>query len=194
MTGERVLRADARRNRARLLEVAESVFATQGVEVPIEEVARTAGVGVGTVYRHFPTKKDLVEAIVIDRMGRLVHRARTLAAQPDSPDALFEVVDWIVAEVAVKKHLEAASTTPGAPKSEALEASAADLRAVLSELLATGQAGGAVRGDIELSDVLMALYGLSAAAEHYGWDASRRHRAIGLAFEGLRPRDQSLAR
>lgn len=194
MTGERVLRADARRNRARLLEVAESVFASQGVEVPIEEVARTAGVGVGTVYRHFPTKKDLVEAIVIDRMGRLVQRARTLAAQPDSPDALFEVVDWIVAEVAVKKHLEAAATTPGASKSEALEASAADLRAVLSQLLAAGQAGGAVRGDIELSDVLMALYGLSAAAEHYGWDASRRQRAIALAFEGLRPRDQSPAR
>ncbi|WP_433673172.1 TetR/AcrR family transcriptional regulator [Nocardia sp. CA-136227] len=191
VTGERVLRADARRNRARVLEVAESVFAAQGVEVPVEEVARAAGVGVGTVYRHFPTKKDLVEAIVAERMRRLVDRARTLAAHTDSPEALFQVVDWIVAEATVKKHLQATDTAPGADKPAALEALAADLRAVLSQLLAADQAGGTVRADIELPDLLMALYGLSAAAEHYGWDTARRHRAITTVFEGLRPRERS---
>lgn len=191
VTGERVLRADARRNRARVLEVAESVFATQGVEVPIEEVARTAGVGVGTVYRHFPTKKDLVEAIVAGRMRRLVDKARTLVAHADSPDALLQVVDWIVAEATVKKHLGVADTAPGADKPAALEALAADLRAVLSQLLTAGQAGGAVRADIELPDLLMTLYGLSAAAEHYGWDTARRHRATTTVFEGLRPRERS---
>ncbi|MFE3255772.1 TetR/AcrR family transcriptional regulator [Nocardia sp. NPDC059091] len=184
-----MLRADARRNRARVLEVAESVFAAQGVEVPIEEVARTAGVGVGTVYRHFPTKNDLVEAIVAERMRRLVDRARTLAAHTDSPDALLQVVDWIVAEATVKKHLGATDTAPGADKPAALEALAADLRAVLSQLLTADQAGGAVRADIQLADLLMTLYGLSAAAEHYGWDTARRHRAITTVFEGLRPRE-----
>nr|WP_232541638.1 TetR/AcrR family transcriptional regulator [Nocardia bovistercoris] len=171
------------------MEVAESVFTAHGVDAPIEEVARAAGVGVGTVYRHFPTKNDLVDAIVAERMRRLIERARTLAVHTDAPDALFQVVDWIVAEATVKKHLGATDAAPDADKPAALEALAADLRAVLSQLLAAEQARGAVRADIELSDLLMALYGLSAAAEHYSWDMPRRYRAIANTFAGLRPRE-----
>ncbi|MFF0632987.1 TetR/AcrR family transcriptional regulator [Nocardia sp. NPDC004151] len=187
MTGERVLRADAQRNRVRVLDAAESVFAAYGVDVPIEEVARTAGVGVGTIYRHFPNKRDLVDAIVTERMRRLAGQARTRAAQPDSL-ALFEVADWIVAEATVKKHLGATTSTPASDKPPALQAIAADLRATLTDLLTAEQRSGTIRSDLEPPDLLMTLYGLSAAAEHYGWDETARHRAISLAFEGLRGR------
>lgn len=185
------MRADARRNRARVLEVAESLFTTQGIDVPIEEVARVTGVGVGTVYRHFPTKKDLVEAIVAERMRRLVEKARTSVAQPDSPNALFEIMDGIVAEATVKKHLGIADAVQATEKPAAIEIIAADLRATISHVLVAAQTAGAVRADIELSDVLTTLYGLSAAAEHYGWDEARRHRAITTIFDGLRSRETS---
>ena len=191
MTADRQPRADARRNRARVLAAAETVFTARGVEVPIEEVARAAGVGIGTVYRHFPTKQDLVEAIVAERMRRLTERAQTLAGQPDSAGSLFEVIDRVVAEATVKKHLGAAESQPGVEKSATITAIAADLRAALAALLAAAHAAGTVRADAQLTDVLALLYALSAAAEYYGWDAGPRQRAIGLAFDGLRPRPAS---
>jgi AcrR family transcriptional regulator len=191
VTAGRAPRADARRNRARVLAAAESVFTTQGVEVPIEEVARAARVGVGTVYRHFPTKQNLVEAIVAERMRRLVELAQALAVQQDSPDALVLVMDRIVAEATVKRHLGAAEHGPGAAKSPTIAAIAADLGAALSQLLAAARSAGAVRADIELADIFTTLYGLSAAAEHYGWDAAGRQRAIATVFDGLRPRPAS---
>src|SRR5260370_4133101 len=79
----RAMRADARRNRARVLEVAQAVFATEGLAVPIDEIARRAGVGAGTVYRHFPTKEALFEAIVISRVERLTEEGGSLASAED---------------------------------------------------------------------------------------------------------------
>src|SRR5438477_3627614 len=81
---ERVLRADARRNRERVLEAARVCMARAGIDAQIEEIARTAGVGVGTVYRHFPTKDDLVEALAQARFERLAELARTALANDDS--------------------------------------------------------------------------------------------------------------
>ena len=86
---DRPLRADARRNRQRLLEVAYQVFAAEGLAVPIDEIARRAGVGAGTVYRHFPTKEALFRAIVVDRVTRLVEQAHAAAGSPDPGEAFF---------------------------------------------------------------------------------------------------------
>src|SRR6478672_731741 len=85
----RPLRADAARNRARVLEVAYETFAAEGLGVPIDEIARRAGVGAGTVYRHFPTKEDLFRAVIEDRISRIVDDGRALLAAGDPGEALF---------------------------------------------------------------------------------------------------------
>jgi AcrR family transcriptional regulator len=82
-------RSDSIRNRARILEAAERVFGSEGLAVPIDEIAERAGVGVGTIYRHFPTKEALFEAIVLSHFERLVHTARSLATAEDAVAALF---------------------------------------------------------------------------------------------------------
>ena len=86
---DRPLRADAARNRARVLEVAYDTFAAEGFSVPIDEIARRAGVGAGTVYRHFPTKEDLYRAVVEDRIGNIVDEGRALPGRNDPGDGLF---------------------------------------------------------------------------------------------------------
>src|SRR6516162_2940746 len=95
----RPLRADAARNRARVLEVAYDTFAAEGLSVPIDEIARRAGVGAGTVYRHFPTKEDLYRAVVEDRLEHIVECGRALLTTKGAGEALFSflrsmVLDW----------------------------------------------------------------------------------------------------
>src|SRR4051794_35820186 len=86
---ERPLRADAARNRARVLEVAYETFAAEGLGVPIDEIARRAGVGAGTVYRHFATKEELYSAVVEDRLRRIIDDGRELLANEEPGQALF---------------------------------------------------------------------------------------------------------
>src|SRR5436190_8854684 len=105
---ERPLRADARRNRARVLEVATEVFEKDGIDVPVEEIARRAGLGVGTLYRHFPTKEALFEAIVVGRMQGLVAEARGRlealeAKRGDAGEAFFAILGRVIEEGALKK-------------------------------------------------------------------------------------------
>src|ERR1700724_269458 len=93
------LRDDAARNRARVLETAYETFAAEGLSVPIDEIARRAGVGAGTVYRHFPTKEELYRAVVEDRIGSIVNEGRALLGAGEPGEALFTflrslVVDW----------------------------------------------------------------------------------------------------
>jgi AcrR family transcriptional regulator len=151
MTADRPPRADAARNRIRVLEAAETMFTERGIEVPVEEVAKAAGVGVGTVYRHYPTKRHLVEAIVRTHLGVTDKARSTAGTEP-------------MAEIA------------------------SDLTAALTTLLDNAQQADAVRPELRPTDVLQTLYGLSAAAEHYRWDASGRSHAIAIAVDGLRPR------
>ena len=93
---DRPLRADAARNRARVLEVAYDTFAEEGLSVPIDEIARRAGVGAGTVYRHFPTKEDLFRAVVEDRIQRIVNEGRAVADGVKPGEALFVFLRSIV--------------------------------------------------------------------------------------------------
>ena len=93
---DRPLRADAARNRARVLEVAYDTFAAEGLSVPIDEIARRAGVGAGTVYRHFPTKEDLYRAVVEDRIGSIVDEGRELAGRRRPRMALFTFLRTVV--------------------------------------------------------------------------------------------------
>ena len=96
---DRPLRADAARNRARVLEVAYDTFATEGLSVPIDEIARRAGVGAGTVYRHFPAKEDLFRAVVEDRIQRIIDEGRSLLDAEEPGEALFAFMRSMVLAV-----------------------------------------------------------------------------------------------
>ncbi len=103
--GQRPMRADAQRNRTRVLEAAEAVFAAEGIEAPIDLIAEKAGVGVGTVYRHFPTKEKLFEAIVIDKLDALAGEAACRGQAEDPAAAFFGFLEHMAAESASKRDL-----------------------------------------------------------------------------------------
>jgi AcrR family transcriptional regulator len=169
---ERALRADARRNRARVLDAADAAFAVDGVAAPMDEIARRAGVGVGTLYRHFPTKEALVEAIVARRVEGLVGDAGELLAGDDPGAAFFEFVGRVVEMGAAKRDLaEALDVAPAVSDQVKL-----GLRCALGELLARAQSAGAVRPDVEAGDVMALLAAAFAAPD----------RLLAVVRDGLR--------
>ncbi len=189
-TDSKPLRADARRNRARVLEAAESVFATKGTGAPTEEVARAAGVGIGTVFRHFPTKEALLEAVLYARLQRFVDEAETVvAAESGDPGGAFFafLTSWIEMSSAKNAYFEAL-TAAGVtvPKTES------DIGARLIEslgvLLSRAQGVGAVRDDLVVGELITVIIGTARAAEYAGPDARLRDRAVAILFDGLRPR------
>ncbi len=180
----RTLRADAERNRRQLLETAQEVFAAEGLAVPIDEIARRAGLGVGTLYRHFPTKEALFEAILVDRMTRLAERAEALAGAGEAGDAFFGMLETIAFESAKKKDFVHALGGKLASHRTFDEAKRR-FRTALDALLARAQRAKAVRKDVSTGDVLTLLHGVLSVAEASA-EARRRHLAI--VFDGLRLR------
>jgi len=180
---EPTLRADARRNRARVLEIAQQVFATHGLAVPVEEIARRAGVGIGTVYRHFPTKEALFAAIVEDKLARILEHVTSLAADPAPGPAFFAVLDRMVAEGAHKKDLVDALAVAGIEVRSSAADVAAQLRKVLGTLLRRAQAAGAVRSGVSIEDVFALLGATLAAATRTGGSPTR---LFAIVRDGLR--------
>jgi AcrR family transcriptional regulator len=180
----RALRADAQRNRARILEAAEVVFAAEGIEVPVDVIAEKAGVGVGTLYRHFPTKETLCEAILLERLTALTDDARALADAADPGAAFFGFLEHMVHEAEAKRDLVAAVIGAGIE----FEESAADVKAGLHQavetLLQRAQAAGAVRSDVTADTVVSLAVGTCQAVAHTGSPACDLLRVIG---DGLRP-------
>ncbi len=152
MANERTLRADARQNRARVLEVAAEVFATEGLSVPVHEVARRAGVGTGTVSRHFPTKEDLLVAVMSARLVALTAKADELAREKDPATAfvgLFAALSRAGAADCGLAELAAAGA-----RLDAIDRRAgADLCGWLQRFLTAAQDAGAVRPDVTYADV-----------------------------------------
>ncbi|MEC3976821.1 TetR/AcrR family transcriptional regulator [Amycolatopsis sp. H20-H5] len=195
MTESKPLRADARRNRARVLEAAESVFAARGTGAPTEEVARAAGVGVGTVFRHFPTKEELLKAVLFARLLRFADEADAVVAanSPDPGDAFFGfLAGWIEMAGAKNAYLEALSAagiavpTSGSVIGERLIGS-------LGVLLGRAQDAGAARKDLSAEELIPVIIGMAKGAEHVGDDPVRRARTIEIMFDALRPPGRSLA-
>ena len=179
-------RADSERNRRRVLEAAEVVLASQGIGAPIDEIARRAAVGVGTVYRHFPTKEALYEAIVVDRMTHLVHETDALATADDPAAALLTALTRI-AEVATRKRdLADALARAGVDVKSASAEAFADLQRAVGVLLGRAQAAGAVRADVTLPDLVGLVAGTCMAADHPGSDAGMVGRMLGIVWDGLR--------
>jgi AcrR family transcriptional regulator len=177
----RPLRADAQRNRERILQVAFAAFAAEGLSVSVHEIARRAGVGTGTVSRHFPTKESLFEAIVRSRAEWLAAQAAGLAGSADPGAAFFEFFDLFVEEGAVNRGMAEALAEAGfATRSGGL-----DLMSALNDLLLSAQRAGAVRGDADVDDVKALIMGCLARTPT-GADPAARTRMTQIAAQGLR--------
>ena len=187
MAKKRALRADAERNREHVLKVAQDVFATEGLAVPIDEIARRAGLGVGTLYRHFPTKEALFLAIVIDRLEHLAAEARALATAADPGEAFFGFLSRMVHEGSVKRDFMDALSSSGADLGRTLATIKASYRAALAVLLKRAQDAGVVRRDVSVLEVHALVTGTFGSLDRLGKDAAQaRKRLLAIVCDGLR--------
>ncbi|WP_156687736.1 TetR/AcrR family transcriptional regulator [Mycobacterium sp. Marseille-P9652] len=181
---DRPLRADAARNRARVLDVAYQTFAAEGLSVPIDEIARRAGVGAGTVYRHFPTKDALFAAVIDDRMRHLVDDGRALLGTAGPGEALFAflrsmVLQWGAADRGLVDALAGYGIDIACAAPDAEDA----FKAMLAELLHAAQQAGTARRDIGMGDLKAILVGCQAMQ---AYDAALAERATDVVIDGLR--------
>jgi AcrR family transcriptional regulator len=170
-----------------VLEAADEVFAAKGVSASTEEIARHAGVGVGTVFRHFPTKEALLEAVLLEHFGRMAEEARGLATAEQPGAALFDFLARIVNQSATKNAFTDALTKGGVNVENAIAEVGRDLWSALSTLLARAQQAGAARDDVHTGELVALIVGASRAAEYTSRDPNLQSRAVAVIFDGLRP-------
>jgi AcrR family transcriptional regulator len=181
----RPLRADARRNREKVLEAARAVFAEQGRDAQIDDVARRAEVGVGTVYRHFPTKEALIEALMVDSFAEILVAARA-ALDVQDPWQAFTDVLWRGAEIMAGDRA-LSEVFAAQPAASAAELPILDeLTETVGELIRRAKAAGALREDMVVDDIPMLMCGIGSATkkEHSCTAPWRRH--LGIVLDGLR--------
>lgn len=185
-TAERPVRADAARNRARVLDVAYQTFAAEGLSVPIDEIARRAGVGAGTVYRHFPTKDALFQAVIADRMYHLIDEGRALLTSEDPGQALFTFLRTMVLQWgAADRGMVEALAGIGIDINDAVPQAEEDFLLMLAELLRAAQQAGTARPDVGVAEVKTLLVGCQAMQ---GYNADLAERVTDVALDGLRRR------
>lgn len=163
------LRADAQRNRDRVLAAAQELFAAEGLAVPLDDIARRAGVGPGTVYRHFPTKEALFDAVVTERIQRMVDRAREQAGADDPGQAFFDYLRLVVEQASLNKDICDALESTDHRAEAACRAN--DFDTALATLLERAQRSGAVRADVTSAELHSLILGCTtmhrrAAAEN----------------------------
>jgi AcrR family transcriptional regulator len=180
-------RADAVRNRELVLEAAKTVFSAGGAEASLEAVARTAGVGIGTLYRHFPTREALFEAVYRREVDHLADLAEQLKREPPV-DALRHWMRSNVKFVATKKGMSAALAL--AYTSELVSYSFERLTRAVGGLLERAIAAGEIRDDISPEDLLRALVGMCYLHDQPGWQASVL-RLVDVFVDGLRTRSDT---
>jgi AcrR family transcriptional regulator len=169
------LRADAQRNRARILDAAEAVFAEYGPRASTEEVARRAGVAIGTVFRHFPTKNDLLAAIMKRLLAQLI-------ADAEKHD-LFTFFAHLVAQAAAKKTV--VDLLAGSGVDIRLPEAVGRLETAVGRLLEQAQEAGTVAGSVQLPEVMALLTSVCQGALHGGWDEQLQARTLAIVFAGL---------
>jgi AcrR family transcriptional regulator len=182
----RPLRADAARNRARVLEVAYETFAAEGLSVPIDEIARRAGVGAGTVYRHFPTKEALFAAVIESRMQRVIDDGYALLEAEGPGEALFTFLRSIVLQWgATDRGLVDALAGVGIDFASVASCVEDAFLTVLGRLLDAAQQAGAARADIDVRAVKSILVGCQAME---AYNSELAGRVTDVVIDGLRPR------
>jgi AcrR family transcriptional regulator len=186
-TSERPLRRDAERNRQRILDAAGTLFAERGLNVSLDEIARHAGVGVGTVYRRFPDKEQLIDALFEKRLGEILAAATNSLETSDPWEALVSFLERSM-ELQVKdrglKELLLETSTAHARIEQGRQA----IEPIVATILGRAQEAGVVRDDIIVSDLLLLQHAIGEAAEYTREVAPEVwRRVMSIALDGLRP-------
>jgi AcrR family transcriptional regulator len=182
------VRADARRNRERLLVVAEDVFASRGVSASTEDIARAAGVGIGTLFRHFPTKEALLQAVFVARLHQLALQAEQLCSAPDAGAAFETFFRQVIAEAQTKLTLVDALAQAGIDLTLNAGDAKQELNCALEHLLARARGAGAIRADVGLPELLALIVGTTRAVQHVGNDPQVEERTVRVVLDGLAAR------
>jgi AcrR family transcriptional regulator len=185
---QRALRVDAVRNRSLLLDTAAKAIREQGTDVSLREVARRAGVGLGTLHRHFPTREALLEAVLGERFNRLANRAATLGDTLPAREALTTWIDEYFAGAAQYRGLTAALMTTIADVESPLHASCVAMRGAVTGLLGRAQASGELRPDVDGTDLFALVNAVGWIADQGPTLARRRDHLINLVMDGLASR------
>ncbi len=180
-------RADARRNRQKVLDAAAIVFGQKGAAASTEEVAALASVGIATVFRHFPTKQALLEAIVLARIERLVAQSREIEASAGD-DAFFTVFALFLEEAVNKRVFGDVVTGASDDFRAANRVVVEELWAVFARLIARGQQARLVRPDFDVADMRALLAGAHQALQVAGDDPARQRRLLEVLADGVRAR------
>ncbi|HEY6619190.1 MAG TPA: TetR/AcrR family transcriptional regulator [Steroidobacteraceae bacterium] len=179
-------RADSARNRQLLIDAAKAGFSEVGLEVSLEEIARRAGVGIGTLYRHFPTREAVVEAVYRREVEHLAQAVPQLHETAPAGEALHQWMHLFVDYIATKRII---APSLAARKSSLHSTSAELITGAIATLVKRAIASGDVRKDIDPSDLLRALIGVSYNNPDAGWEASAR-RLIDILMDGLRRKNR----
>ena len=184
---ERALRADAQRNRARILDAAREVFAEEGIEATVAEVAERAGVGTATIFRRFPTKDDLLAAVVAQRLEDIAQKGREALAGKNAMKGLHRLMRSGI-ESYVRDRCFCESTGTAVFDRPNLQELKAELDATIQELLARAKKAGDARKDVTATDISMLFFAVASAAlklepaQRDAW-----HRYLDIVLDGLRP-------
>ena len=185
--GGRPLRADARRNRLKVIDAAQAVFSERGPDARMEEVAEKAGVAVGTLYRHFPNKEALLEALIAERLGQVVEVARDVLHRDVEPWEAFSRVMRRLTGTAYEDRAFAHVVPLLGDEGELGEAKR-KVGALLEELVNKAQEAGKMRPDVGAEDLPPLFMGMVLASPH-GFSPARQQRYVQIILDGLRHRD-----
>jgi AcrR family transcriptional regulator len=179
-------RADAQRNRERILEVAKQVFTRRGAEASMDEIAKRAKIGPGTLYRHFPSRDDLLAAVYISEVEKLAEAQRKLSAELPPVEALrawmLVFIDYIAAKKIIAPALDAMVGGP----SQVYQQSTRVMEEAANALASRAVASGDLRPDVDPMDMLRAIYGVSSAGSTDDWPVKAR-RFVEILIQGSRP-------
>jgi AcrR family transcriptional regulator len=181
----REIRADAKRNRERLVEVAAAAFARDGIDASLEDIARKAGVGIGTLYRHFPNRDVLLEAVFRRNVDDIASQADELLETLPGDQALAEWMSRFVRYVATKKGLAMHLKSVVSADAEIFAYSHAKMDSTMQRLVDAARADGSIRADVDHHDVLKGLSGVCMMSDTPGWQ-DQACRISALLMDGLR--------
>jgi AcrR family transcriptional regulator len=182
---ERPLRSDAARNRDRLLNCAAGAFAQHGIDVPLEDIARGADVGIATLYRNFPTRDALIEAVYRREVEQVCDAAEDLLASHPPGEALALWLQRFVGYVATKRGMATALKAVVGADSELFAYSKQRMYEAVSRLLASAVNAGVVRNDVDAMDLMRAVSGICLATDQAGWQ-DQASRLVSLLMDGMR--------
>jgi AcrR family transcriptional regulator len=185
-TPTRKPRADAQRNRERILEVAKQVFTRRGAEASMDEIGKRAKIGPGTLYRHFPTRDDLLAAVYISEVEKLAGAQKKFSAELPPVEALRAWMLVFIDYIAAKKIIAPALNAMAGGPSRVFQQTNRLMEDAANALASRAVASGDLRSDVDPMDMLRAIYGISSAGSTDDWPAKAR-RFVDILIQGSRP-------